>query len=262
MQTPVEPTAADIAGWRDARARRGAMLVALDFDGTLAPIVPHADQAAPPAPTRRAVEALARRGDTAVAVISGRALEDAMRRLPVAGLAWAGNHGLEIRAPGFERVHPEARAAADALAACHGEIAMAIEGVPGAWVEDKGLTLSVHYRETPASLHRRVREAVHAAAAGRDSLRVTEGKCVVEVRPAVDWNKGRALLWILEALGLPEGAPVLYLGDDRTDEDAFAALRGRGVGILVGEARPSAARYRVTSPAAVTALLERLAADT
>jgi trehalose 6-phosphate phosphatase len=259
--SPVEPTQADIAGWREARRRTGAMLVALDFDGTLAPIVAHADQAAPAESTVRAVAALARRRDTRVAVISGRGLEDAARRLPIDGLAWAGNHGLEIRGPGIEHIHPGARAAAAELARCRTAVEQAIAGIEGAWVEDKGLTLSVHYRATPEPLHARVVDAVRGAAHATDGLRLTEGKRVVEIRPDVDWDKGRALAWIIDALDVPAASPVLYIGDDRTDEDAFRALRGRGAGILVGDPRPSAASFRVASTAAVESLIERLAAD-
>ena len=258
---PIEPAADVIAGWRVARERTGAMLVALDFDGTLAPIVAHADDAAPPEATIRAVEALARRPDTRVAIVSGRGLEDAARRLPVSGLAFAGNHGMEIRGPGMQHVHPGAQAAAGTLRACRADIEAALTDIEGAWVEDKGLTLSVHYRNTPDALHGRVRDAVHSAARAREGLRVTDGKRVAEVRPDVDWDKGRALLWLIDRLGMSDASPVLYIGDDSTDEDAFRVLRGRGAGILVGEARPSAAAFRVASPVAVAALLERLAAD-
>lgn len=258
---PSAPSADDIAGWRAARTRTGRMLVALDFDGTLAPIVEHADDAAPSDATVRAVAALAARPDTAVAVISGRALDDAAGRMPVRGIAFAGNHGLEIRGPGLERVHPGARDAGRLLADVRDRMRADLEDVPGAWVEDKGLTLSVHYRATPEDRHEDVRTVVRQATHGREGLRVTDGKRVAEVRPDVDWDKGRALAWLIEALGIPDASPVLYIGDDRTDEDAFRVLRSRGAGILVGEARSSAASFRIESTDAVAALLERLAAD-
>lgn len=260
VPAPVPPRPDDVAAWRVARGRAGAMLVALDFDGTLAPIVAHADDAQPPPETVAAVRSLAARPDTSVAIISGRGLADAAARLPVEGLAFAGNHGLEIRGPDIERVHPGAREAMGALASCRDAITAAIAEVPEAWVEDKGLTLSVHYRNTPESLHARVQAAVRHTAHAHTGLRITEGKRIVEVRPDVDWDKGRALLWLVEALGLPEGAPVVYIGDDTTDEDAFRVVADRGIGILVGDPRPTAARFRVESPAAVAALLERLAA--
>lgn len=257
---PTEPTAAQIADWRDARERAGMMLVALDFDGTLAPIVTHAADAAPTEANLQAVRILAARPDTRIAVISGRGLDDAASRLPVEGIAFAGNHGMEIRGPGIEHLHPGASAAREALAASRDAIAAAIADVPGAWVEDKRLTLSIHYRSTPESLHGRVVEATRAAARAA-GLRITEGKRIIEVRPDTDWDKGRALLWLIDTLRIPAASPVLYIGDDATDEDAFRALRGRGAGILVGEPRPSAASFRIASPAAVAALLERLAAD-
>lgn len=238
------------------------MLVALDFDGTLAPIVQRAGDAALPAETRRALEQLNARADTDVAVLSGRALEDVARRVGLAGILFAGNHGLEIRGPGVARVHEDARAARPKLDAVVRTLAHALEGVPGAWTEDKGLTLSIHDRETPEADRERVRAAVLAAVAPHEGLRVTHGKRVMEVRPDVPWDKGRAILWLIEALGVPSDAPVLYAGDDATDEDAFRALGQSGISIRVGAAgEPTAARWRLPSVEAVGALLRALARE-
>lgn len=252
------PSAADIGRWRAARQAAGSMMLALDFDGTLAPIVPHPADAAMAEGTRRVLRALAERDDTTVALVSGRALADVQGRAAVPGAIYAGNHGLELHGPGIDRTHPEARAARGLLDEALGRLRAELAVVEGAEIEDKGLTLTVHYRRVDPGEHERVRRTV--AAVRTDGLRITEGKRVLEVRPDVDWHKGRAILWLLDQLALPDAAPVLYIGDDTTDEDAFAALGARGEGIVVAEtSRPTAARFRVPSPRAVTELLQHLA---
>lgn len=132
-------------------------------------------------------------------------------------------------------------------------------------MEDKGLTLSVHYRQSPRDRVADVHRIVHAAVDGLEGVHVTEGKEVLEVRPNVDWNKGKAVLFLLDQMRPPSGAPVLYLGDDRTDEDAFRALRGagRGEGVLVAEPLPdeTAASSYLRDPAEVGTLFAALAEE-
>jgi len=237
------------------------MLVALDFDGTLAPIVPHPDDAALPADTRRAIERLAGRSDTRVAVISGRALADVRDRVGVESLYYAGNHGLEIEGPQLRRSHPVTGEAIEALRTCVDRLRPELAEMPGVLVEDKGLTLSVHYRMAPDA-RTVVENAVVRGCAEIAGLRVTHGKMVVEVRPELDWDKGRAARFLIDSL-LTETAeaPVLFAGDDRTDEDAFLALAGRGDGIVVGDPPPAdtAATFHLRGPHELPALLEGLA---
>ncbi len=240
------------------------MLVALDFDGTLAPIVERPEDAALPAGARPVLERLVARPDTDVAIVSGRGLEDVRARVGLAGAFYAGNHGMEIEGPGLERRVPEAVAARPRVAACAAALRDALDGIDGAQVEDKGATLSVHTRrvadaDAAAEVERRVR----AIAGDYPGLRLTAGKKVLEVRPDIDWDKGRATSFLLGALEAGAGlaVPVVFIGDDRTDEDAFRALGERGDGVLVAPAPPAdtAARAWVESPAGVLDLLRRLA---
>lgn len=252
----------EIGRWRRQRARAGAMLVALDFDGTLAPIVEHPAEAALPPATRRALARLAARTDTRVAIISGRALADVRAKVGMDGLHYAGNHGLEIDGPGVSRVHPIAGDAARALRGCLELLRAELDSIDGVIVEDKGLTLTVHYRMAPDARARVERAAARCADMG--TLRVTPGRMIVEVRPDIDWDKGRALSFLVDAL-LPSNAdaPVIFVGDDRTDEDAFRALAGRGDGILVGHPprAGTAATFHLRSPEEMPSLLEALAVD-
>lgn len=252
-----------IADWRRARERAGRMLLALDFDGTLAPIVPVPDRAALLPAAHDAIGRLLRRRDTIVAVVSGRALGDVRQRVDFDGVYYAGNHGLEIEGPDVHRMHAEAEAAAHLLAECTTALRAEFAGEPDVLVEDKRLTLSVHYRLVDdEARERHIRARVGRCCGARPGLRLTDGKKVVEIRPDVDWHKGRATSFLVETLlGANGSAPVVYIGDDRTDEDAFVALHGRGEGVLVAPqaVAASAASAWLRSPDEVASLLDRLA---
>ena len=133
-----------VPAWADGWRRTGRLVLLLDFDGTLAPIVERPEMAGMPDATRRALERLMAMPGVEVAVVSGRGLADVRDRAAIPGIAYAGNHGMEIHGPGVERIHPEAEAARPLLEEARRRVESAIGGVPGAWVEDKQLTLSVH----------------------------------------------------------------------------------------------------------------------
>ena len=250
-----------VPGWLRARELAGRMLVALDFDGTLTPIVDRPDAVAMPEAGAAALERLAARRDTLVAVVSGRGLADVEARVGVAGIYYVGNHGMEIRGPALTRVLDAAREARPRLAAAARELGDRIGGLPGVILEDKTLTLSVHYRLAADEAAGATRDAVRAVA--RDQrLRVTEGKKVLELRPDVDWHKGSAIRFLVDTVmsDARGTVPVLFVGDDATDEDAFREIRGWGDGVLVSpEPRETAATSFVRSPVEVVELLERLA---
>jgi trehalose 6-phosphate phosphatase len=247
---------------RSARDAAGMLLVGLDFDGTLAPIVPVPDDAAMPHATLSVLERLGRRADTRIAIVSGRSLADLRTRVPLAAVHFAGNHGLEISGPGVERMHPDAAAARPRLQQIAHELRTALPQLAGVIVEDKGVTLSVHYRMVHDDADaERVRSAVHDVAAG-DGVVLTEGKKVVEIRPDVDWHKGRAFAFLRETLEQEHGrAPAIFIGDDRTDEDAFRTLGDTDCSIVVGNPppHPSIAQCCLHDTAAVAEFLHRLA---
>lgn len=256
-----------IDDWRAARARAGRMLLALDFDGTLAPIVPTPDEAALLPSAHTALARLLQRADTIVAVVSGRALADVRTRVGLDAVHYAGNHGLEIEGPGgVHRLHDEAELARPALAACAQALRADFAGDNTILVEDKRLSLSVHFRLVADSARERaIRDQVERRCGDpRHGLRLTDGKKVVEIRPAVDWDKGRATGFLVDTLlNGAMHAPVVYIGDDRTDEDAFAILRGRGEGVLVADSVPASSQALawLRSPDEVVTLIDRLAED-
>lgn len=240
------------------------MVLLLDFDGTLAPIVERPELAAMPEATRRALDRLMARPGLEVAIVSGRGMADARERAAIAGIAYAGNHGMEIEGPGINRIHPEAAAARPVLERAAAGLRAALDHIEGAFVEDKELTLSVHFRLVARDRVEELHGIVRGVADPLEGVHLTEGKQVIEVRPNVDWNKGKAVLFLLEQMRPPSGAPILFFGDDRTDEDAFRALAdvsATAEGVLVAEDAPAdtAATSFVHTPVEVGEVFAALA---
>lgn len=239
--------------------------VFLDYDGTLTPIVERPEGAALPRRTRDVVAALATR--CPVAIVSGRERADIERLLGLDSLIYAGSHGFDIasaRNPGLRLLvgMEKLPLLREAAARLRGELG----AIPGGQIESKALSIAVHFRRAPSSTHAAFAAAVDRLLAAYPELRVTPGKMVFEIQPRMDWNKGRAVSYLLSALGLDDADVVpFYLGDDITDEDAFRALEGRGIRIIVQDAggrtedRATEADYRLRDPAAVAAFLDTLA---
>jgi trehalose 6-phosphate synthase/phosphatase len=222
-----------------------------DFDGTLAGFADTPDAVALPADMRTALAEIARNPRVVIGIVSGRALGDIRLRAGLDGIVYAGNHGLEIAGPGWTWTHPGADRARDVIATCSRRLQQRLRAIPGAWVEDKGLTATVHTRQTPHRFAESVRVAVHEeiARAPAGTLSLNPGKHVLEIRPGVAWNKGAAVRWILTRLHGEEWsrrACVVYAGDDRTDEDVFEALPDPAVTVKVGPyVHPTVARYHL-----------------
>jgi len=237
-------------------ARGRALALFLDYDGTLTPIVERPEDAALAPETREVLRALAARHP--VAIVSGRDLADVRARVGLAPLTYAGSHGFDIAGPSGDHVYEAARASAPRLAAAAGEIERATAALPGVQVERKRFAIAVHFRRGRPADVPAVEAAVDRALARHAGLRKTGGKMIFELRPDVDWDKGRAVLWLIETLKLGDALPV-YIGDDVTDEDAFRALAGRGLGIAVQDApAPTAASLTLRDPDEVRDLLAGL----
>jgi trehalose 6-phosphate phosphatase len=203
-----------------------------DMDGTLSPIVPSPDQAQITPRNRELLQAL-RPCLTLVAVVSGRASGDVRERVGLPDLIYVGNHGLEQWVDDHVELAPEAAAFRPALETALDELR--VRQVPGMWIEDKGATLSVHYRQTenPQQVAADLAPIVHELAE-RLGLRDFQGRMVFELRPPLDINKGSILRRLAVENALES---VVYLGDDTTDVDALRVarlLREQGVCYAVG----------------------------
>ncbi|XP_019192440.1 PREDICTED: trehalose-phosphate phosphatase A-like isoform X1 [Ipomoea nil] len=260
-----------------AKGKRIALF--LDYDGTLSPIVDNPDCAFMSNAMRAAVKNVAKYFPTAI--ISGRSRDKVYEFVGLTELYYAGSHGMDIMGP----VHPVTNdykciSSTDKQGK---EVALfqpAIEFLPmidevfrllveitrdiaGANVENNKFCLSVHYRNVEEQSWETIGESVNQLLKHYPRLRLTHGRKVLEIRPVLDWNKGKAVEFLLESLGLEDCDDVLpiYIGDDRTDEDAFKFLRvgNRGYGILVSSTpKESNATYSLRDPSEVMEFLKLL----
>ncbi|PAN12135.1 hypothetical protein PAHAL_2G245500 [Panicum hallii] len=245
----------------------------LDYDGTLSPIVDDPDAAFMSETMRMAVRSVAKHFPTAI--VSGRCLDKVFEFVKLAELYYAGSHGMDIKGPAkASSRHAKAKAKGGVLFQPASEFLPMIEevherlvettrSIPGAKVENNKFCVSVHFRCVDEKMWGELSEAVKGVLRGYPKLRLTQGRMVLEVRPTIKWDKGKALEFLLESLGFADCTNVLpvYIGDDRTDEDAFKVLRrrGQGVGILVSKhPKETSASYSLQEPAEVMEFLLRL----
>ncbi len=245
----------------DKQVRKASsFFVGLDFDGTLVPFTRQPEDAILPQTLRPMLTALANNKRVTTAVFSGRDRQDLQQRVGINGLVYAGNHGLEISGPGFVFVESAAVAWHEELRALKTDLQERLRSLDGCSVEDKGLTLSVHFRQLPdAATAETVRRLVHESIAAVDHpFLVSEGPegKALEIRPRGFWNKGAAVSWLLEHHGKPDTL-MIYLGDDPIDEDVFAAFPN-AITVKVGTSQPTAARYWLTTAEEVQKFLDWL----
>jgi len=235
-----------------------------DFDGTLSEIVEDPDSARLFDGAADALTSLS--AACPVAILSGRDLADVRQRVGLPGLWYAGSHGFELTGPdGTHHQNSEAAASIPVLAGAAADLADQLGHIPGVVVEHKRFGVAAHYRNAARDRVGEVAAAVRTAGQ-RTALRVTTGREVIELRPNIDWDKGKTLHWVLDYIRDNEAAgPLLpiYLGDDITDEDAFDAVDDDGIAILVRHSddgdRATAARYALDDPDRVREFTERLA---
>lgn len=238
-------------------------VIFLDYDGTLTPIVARPELATLGSAQRAVIQRLATR--LPVAVISGRDRQDVERLVGIDDLVFAGSHGFDIRVPGRGQLNHEVGGDfGPALDRAEAELRRLIEPIDGALAERKKLSLAAHYRQVAESDLPAFFAAVDEVQAAEPGLKRMRGKRVFEFEPNLDWDKGKAVRWLLRALELdaPDVVP-LFFGDDVTDEDAFAALQADGIGIVVAAPeddvdRMTAAGFRVDDPDQVLAVLQLL----
>lgn len=255
--SPPRPLDEQLPRIRKTVADASGLLVCLDFDGTLAPIVDDPDAAMPTERNQDAVASLAEIPSVTTAVISGRALSDVRERIAGPSI-YAGNHGLELARGGDVSVHPVAREGAARIERLCAILEVVLAPVPNCRVENKHLTGTVHFRSVPPAavptVRRLTRDIVDRV--GGNALELSPGKQILEIGPDLAWGKGDAV----EVIAGDESptTAVIYVGDDVTDESAFRAVEPDGIGIRVGGDEPSSASARVASPADVADFLSWL----
>ncbi len=257
---PEVPSVREVVDAVLARADEREVAIFLDYDGTLTPIVAQPDAANLSDSMRSTLRRLAHQ--CTVAIVSGRDRADVETRVGIEHLVYAGSHGFDISGPETHFQQEQAREALPELDEAERELEEALKDVKGSLVERKRFSIATHYRNVADEDVDRVAEAVEQVRNRHPSLRRGSGKRVYELQPDIDWHKGRAVAWLMEALDLKQqDALAIYIGDDTTDEDAFRTLREDGVGIYVGETTAETeARYVLSDTTQVEEFLETLAA--
>jgi trehalose 6-phosphate phosphatase len=242
-----------------------------DFDGTLAPVVEKPELAVMSDETRTLLKALTRQHRYTVGIISGRALNDLKSKVDISGIIYVGNHGFEIEGPGINFVNPLVDEIKPFFRILQRILILTLGSIKGIFIEDKGITLSVHYRQVEDVQANDIEYLVQKVIdrpLSRGLFNISKGKKVFDVRPAVNWDKGKAIKLIMKRYGKGgrhSGLLVIYLGDDRTDEDGFKVVEkyGNGITVFVGEnLSNTSARYLLSSTDEVRFFLIKLLDNT
>jgi trehalose 6-phosphate phosphatase len=230
------------------RSRKNVNLL-LDFDGTLAPIASTPDKARMPSETLRVLQKIREVPRVFVAIISGRSLENIMEAVQLDGIHYAGNHGLEISGVKKTDIVPNATQVVRSIRKMCSDIENILTTIPGAWVENKGLTASIHYRSV-SMVHvpelNRIIGHITSPYVNKHIVRLTRGKKVIEIRPDIEWNKGNAVHWMLKNVA-KKRAVTIYIGDNTTDEDAFRQLQGDITVKVTGESSSTTSAAYIAS---------------
>ncbi len=236
----------------------------LDYDGTLAPIAATPAKAKILPGNKKILEELSNTLGIKLAIISGREMGDIKSRLGLKNIIYAANHGLEIDGPRIKFKSQVGLKFRKTIKNIHDHLKNKLSEVRGALIEDKGLSLSLHYRMVKDAEVPRVKALFHELVIVplvKNKIKVTGGKKVLKIRPAVKWDKGKVTLWLLARQQFNQGnkkiLPV-YIGDDLTDEDAFKALRNKGITIVVGKTSGSYAQFYLKDAVEVGEFLQRI----
>ncbi|XP_057533393.1 probable trehalose-phosphate phosphatase D [Amaranthus tricolor] len=247
------------------KASNGKKIVMfLDYDGTLSPIVQDPDRAFMSEEMRAAVKAVARYFPTAI--VSGRGKEKVYDFVKLKELYYAGSHGMDIEGPANDERSVICQPATEFLPIINQVYKKLLEKtkfIQGAKVESNKFCLSVHFRCVDEKYWGELVELVKEVLSDYPKLKMTYGRKVLEIKPTIKWDKGKALEFLLQALGYAKSKNVLpiYIGDDKTDEDAFKVLKKRkqGFGILVSKfPKETSAAFTLQDPTEVKCFLQRL----
>ena len=226
----------------------------LDYDGTLTPIADYPDKAVISEEVHSLLKDLSAQPRCHIGIISGRALNDVKKMVGLENIIYAGNHGLEIEGPKIKFESQISPRFQSIIRHIKEELSNRLSKIEGILVEDKNVTLSVHYRLATRNdylLAKKIIEEIIQPFLVSGKIKVTHGKKVIEIKPPVQWNKGRVVAWLFARqmfiLGDQPIVPI-YMGDDVTDEDAFRTLKNKGFTIYIGKPKESQAKYYLNDP--------------
>jgi trehalose-phosphatase len=233
------------------------ILLCLDYDGTLVPICSKPSLAKLSFETKNLLTCLSQNPYIFISIISGRSLDEIRKLIGVENILYAGNHGFEVSYKENYWVHPEAKKIKPFLKNVVKELKAQLNTVDGVLIEDKGLTLSVHYRNIVGESKDIKKIIYNIITPYSKMLKITLGKKVYEIRPKIDWDKGKVITKIQQVFNMKEMLKI-YIGDDKTDEDAFKILKQNDISIVVGYKKYSKAHYFCKSSKEVILFLRHL----
>ena len=250
--------------WQTVKNRlKGArhILLLLDYDGTLSPIVSSPEKAILDRGIKRLLIKLKCKKNITLGIVSGRRLANVKRLVGINGICYAGNQGLEIKGPGINFIHPAARAFKPFAKKIKKILKKQVKSIKGAIVEDKKFSVTLHYRLVKKSDLARLKKIFDKVSrpyiAGRE-IKISTGKKFWEMRPPVTWNKGKAIQKIVSGIHKKNILPI-YMGDDTIDENAFRVVKKRGLAVFVGKlSLRTSAEYGLKSVVEVKRFLKRL----
>lgn len=234
------------------------LAIFLDYDGTLTPIVDDPAKALLKEKMRMVVEEISTL--CILGIISGRDRADVEEKVNIPSLIFAGSHGYDISGPGLAFYHEKGLECLPALDNAEMELRAKFQSEKEVQIERKKFAIAVHYRFVPEENIDAVLKTVSEVLGKHSCLKAGPGKMILELRPDYDWHKGKALWWLIGQIADPQDVYPVYIGDDMTDEDAFKAIQGKGMGILVGQhGGLSAAGYSLKDTEEVYLFLRQLA---
>ncbi len=227
-----------------------------DYDGTLTNIRKRPDLATATVTLKEILRKLTDNPHYKFAIVTGRSLHNIIDILRLPKIYYIGNHGLEIKGPNINFIHQDAVKIIPNLNSIQKTIRSEIGHLKGLIIENKRLTLSIHYRLVQKDKAAPIGKLVRQISTKYPDIKITKGKKVYEIRPSVDWNKGKACAWVLKTIA--KSALPVYLGDDKTDEDAFITLKN-GITVLVSKRKKySNAKFYLKDATEVQKLLNDL----
>ncbi len=227
----------------------------LDYDGTLTPIVKKPELAKLDSQLKKLLRKISVKYPTAI--ISGRPLKEIKKLVGIKNIIYSGNHGLEIEINGKKIIQNASRESKKEICRIKDKLAKEIKKIDGAFLEDKGLTLSIHWRLVNKKNLLKLFATIRAVIRNNSCVVLTKGKKVWEIRPNINWNKGNAVRFILSLLPTAYCPLPIFIGDDTTDEDAFRTLKN-GITVRIGKSKSTKARYYLKNQSEIQGFLKTL----
>lgn len=252
--------------WREIidKLKDKYLFLFLDYDGTLTRIVKMPEKAIISQRTKNLLEKLSENPKCKISIISGRGLQDIKNKVGLKNIIYVGNHGLEIEGTKIKFESTALKNYRTITKNIKNELAQRLSGIKGVILEDKGFSLAIHFRLVDKNQIHQVKAIVYETTmiyTVRNKIKIQSGKMLLEIKPPLCWDKGKVALWLLarQKFALKEkGLLPFYIGDDKTDEDAFRALRNRGITIFVGKPNVSNAQYYLKNTKEVRQFLSQI----